>query len=257
MKCDLIISAIGCIDGSLIDEAENYRPKRGKKAWLWAAASVACLCVVVFIASRFSPVVNCNAELIGVVGAEAQSGFLDYRERAETGKVLITDELAGLMDEHRDTRCRKYEFSVRITDANGAGRDDISYSCLLPLGINGNERGEFISSGVISLSRKEILTIKATPQMALIVYPSRVGIGEEFLDTVERGSLDVWVELEFDNELLNESEYISEYAEDNGVDLNDIKEYGASGTFSARLDTELIKKLLQDERTRAVYFEDV
>lgn len=362
MKCELLINAVGCIDGALIDEAENYRPKRRIPAWIWAAASAACLCVVVLFAASFSNRTVCEAELMICIGADAH-GYIDYRERAETGKVLITDELASLMNKNEDTRCRKYEFSVRITDANGASRDEISLSCLIPLGINDQERTDFISSGVITLSRKEIFAIKSSPQMALIISPSIVGIGEEYLNTVGHESINVWVALEFDDEFLREYEYMEEYdrldgetrleliegqisrffetrysvqveldeefkefleeydrldtetrhdsfvreisrffyekyteqmvngdsvknyietfgdaaldgefkeflhkervfgffkkyAEDNGIDVDGIKEY-TSGTFNAELDVELIKRLLQDERTRSVYATDV
>lgn len=365
MRDDLLINAIGCIDGSLIDEAENYKPKRRVPVWIWAA-SAACLCVIAFIVSRvlppkFSSTVGINAELIVIVGARAGS-YIDYRTRAETGKVLITDELATVMDE-RDHR-HKYRFSVRITDANGACRDEISYSCLLPIEISDDERMEFIKSGVVVLSREEINSIKCPPQMALIIYPSRQSIGEEYLDTVGKIALDVWVELEFDQEFRNGYEYIREYdrldssarleiieeqvarffktrysvdvkldeefkkfiegydhvdigsrherfvteisrffykiyteemingelvkeyidsfgdfaldgefkeflheervlkyvqkyASDNGISADDIEEYGASGSFRARLGTELIKKLLQDKRTRGVYIEEI
>lgn len=364
MKNDLLINAIGCIAGSLIDEAEDYKPKRRIPVWIWAA-SAACLCVAVFIALRVLPsqlpITASSAELIVVVGARAES-YIDYQERAENGKVLITDELATLMDErgHR----HNYRFSVRITDANGARRDEISYSCLLPLGIRDEERMEFIKSGVVVLSREEINSIKCPPQMALIIYPSRLGIGEEYLDTVDKSALDVWVELEFDEEFRNGCEYtreydclgseerikligeqlsrffearysvnvelddefkkflgeydnidtetrhdrfvkeisrflykvytdemingelvkeyidsfgelaldgefrefvheervlkyVQKYAADNGISADDIEEYSASGSFRAELDTELIRKLLQDKRTRGIYIEEI
>ena len=365
MKNDLLINAIGCIDGSLIDEAEDYKPKRRVPVWIWAA-SAACLCVVAFIVSRVLPLklystIGINAELIVVVGARSGS-YIDYRERAEAGKVLITNELATLMDErgHR----HKYRFSVRIIDANGARRDEISYSCLLPLRINENKRMDFIKSGVVELSREEINSIKCPPQMALIIYPSRLSIGEEYLDTVGKSALDVWVELELDEDFRNGCEYIKEYdrldssarldvieeqvarffktrysvdvtlddefkefldeydridagshhdlfvreisrffykvytkemingdlvkeyidsfgdfaldgefkeflheervlkyvqkyAADHGISPDSIEEYSASGSFRARLGTELIKKLLQDKRTRGVYIEEI
>lgn len=375
MKCDLLINAIGCIDGSLIDEAESYHDNSHKHrlpVWAWISASAACLCAaVLLIAPRLHFILpssigmnNHQDGLFGVVGSYAES-YVDYRAQAQAGKVLITDELLRTMEDNKDTDSRKYEFSVRIIDANGARRDEISLSCLLPLGINDNERGEFISSGVISLSRKEIQSIKCPPQMALIVYPSRVCIGEGYLDTVGQNSLDVWIELDQNKELRGEYDYIREYddlgseernkligeqisryfetrysahveldedlrkflegydnintefrhdlfareisrffckkyaelmvngdlvkeyidssgdfaldgefaeflreervleylqkyADDHGIGDDAIKEYDAmSGTIRAELDTELIRKLLHDKRTRGIYLTEL
>lgn len=212
MKCEILVNAIGCIDGSFIDEAENYKPKRKVPAWIWVA-SAACLCCVVFFAVWFIdslPFGRAHTlELICVVGGKAENGYINYRERAENGKVLITDELISLMDENKgDKRYDKYVFEVRITDANSTA---VPFGCLSSINLNGDERIKFAQKGVVSLSRKEIYSVKASSDQALIISPVYFSIDEKYLNTVGRDSLDVWVSFEFDKEFLEEYEYIDEY----------------------------------------------
>lgn len=375
MKCGFLINAIGCIDGKLVDEAENYKPKRRMPAWIWAA-SAACLCVVVLFAALLVegipiPVGRVNEAALNVVlGGKAEHGYVDYRARAEKGKVLITDELKSLMEEHKEQKPRfgyisvySYAFMVRITDANGAA---VPPDCLPSTKKKSDEdRVEFVQKGIVTLSEKEIYSVKASPELALIISPAVISIDEEYLNTVNRDSLDVWVALKFDEEFLNEYEYLEEYdqldsearneliegqiarffekefgdhveldedfkkfleeydsfdieirhrnfikhfsrlmyqkctehgiegdsirgyretgghvdldmnfqsfiheervywyfekyAGDYGIDIDSIKEYREiSGTFNAELDTEIIAKILQDERTRVVYVSGV
>lgn len=208
MKCGFLVNAIGCIDGAFIDEAENYKPKRRMPVWIWAAASAACLCVVVLFGARLTER-PCEHVLRVVVGANAENGYVNYRERAEMGKVLITDELLSLMDKNKDTRCTKAEYSVRITDANGAA---VPFDCLPSTKkLSGDERVKFAQKGIVDLSRKEIYAVKASPDLALIISPVYLGIDEKYLNTVGRDSLDVWVSIEFDKEFLEEYEYMDEY----------------------------------------------
>lgn len=361
MKYELLVNAIGCIDGTLIDETENYRPKRKTPVWAWAA-SAACLCVVVMFSMFANRMSSSETALMICYTGKAEHGYVDYRARAETGKVLITDELKSLMDEHKEPlfgdHVYSYEFMVRIIDANGAA---VSLDRLSSIKLSGEEREEFIRSGRVTLSSKEIYSIKGSPDLALIIAPAAIAIDEEYLNTAGRDLLDVWVTLKFDEEFLNEYEYLEEYdrldgearykliegqitqffekefgdhveldedfkkfleeydsfdietrhrnfvehfsrlmyrkctehgvdgdgirayreygghvdldmefesfiheervyryfekyAEDYNIDIDNIKEYReVSGTFNAELDTELIARLLQDERTHAVY----
>lgn len=373
MKCDILINAIGCIDGKLVDEAENYKPKRKLPIWGWAA-SAACLCVVVLFAALLVegiPIGRMNEAALNIcIGGKAEHGYVDYRARAETGKVLITDELKSLMEEHKEQKPRfgyisvySYAFMVRITDANGAA---VPPDCLPSTKkLSGEDRVEFVQNGIVTLSEKEIYSVKASPELALIISPAVISIDEEYLNTVGRDSLDVWVAPKFDEEFLSEYEYLEEYdhldsearneliegqiarffekkfgdhveldedfkkfleeydsfdievrhrnfikhfsrlmyqkcaehgfdgdairgyretgghvdldtgfqsfiheervyqhfkkyAEDHGIDIDGIKEYRElTGVFNAELDTELIARLLRDERTRVVYVSGV
>lgn len=261
MKCDILINAIGCIDGKLVDEAENYKPKRRMPAWIWAA-SAACLCVVVLFAARFTAMPqNSCVEGITVIAGEALNGYVNYREFAETGKVLITDELQYELERFRSKDYKKYEFinfCVRIIDANGADNKAIASA----LGLD----EAFIDSGMACLTEEKLSAIKGVPGMALIITTEYIKVNDKYLNTVGRDTLDVEVIIELDYDWLHKqykgglaTEYwewrdnyvsglVNEYAEDYGIEFD--REVWAG--FCAKLDTELILRLLQDERTSGV-----
>lgn len=259
MKCGVLVKAIGCIDGALIDESESYNPKRKKPLWIWAA-SAACLCVVVFFAAKFTVrhenVLSNESVSALVYAGEAVNGYVDYRERAETGKVLITDELKDAMVKSKEIK--DYEsitFQVRIIDANGAGNDVIAAALWLD--------ETFISNGTVTLSEDEINAIKGVPGMALIITTEYIAVNDKYLNTVGRDTLDVEVIIKLDYEWLHKqykgglateywewrdnyvSELVSEYAKDYGINFD--REVWSG--FCAELDIELISRLLQDDRT--------
>lgn len=211
MKCDILINAIGCIDGSFIDEAENYKPKRKMPAWIWAA-SAACLCVIVFGAAwlinrnAIGNWGNCTLELRMAICGKSEQGYVNYRELAEPGKVLITDELISLMDT-KDKKCpNKYEYKVLIIDANGAA---VPIESLSDIELSGEERMEFALHSCVSLTKKEIYSIKGSNDLALIIAPAVLSVDEEYLDTVDRDPLNVWISFEVDR--FDEYEYMNEY----------------------------------------------
>ncbi len=262
MKCGVLVRAVGCIDGALIDEAENYRPKRKMPAWIWAA-SAACLCVVIFFAAKFTVrhenVLTGESVGVWVIAGEAVNGYVDYRELAETGKVLITDELKNEIARSKDYKdYDSINFSVRIIDANGAGNYAIAAALWLD--------ETFISNGTVTLSEDEINAIKGVPGMALIVTTEYIAVNDKYLNTVGRDTLDVEVIIKLDYEWLRKqykggdateywewrdnyvSELISEYAKDYGINFD--REVWAG--FCAELDIELISQLLQDERTAII-----
>lgn len=259
MKCGVIVRAVGCIDGALIDEAENYRPKRRMPTWIWAA-SAACLCVVVFFAARYAirreAVLTNDSVGVWVIAGEAVNGYVDYREQAQTGKVLITDELKDAMIRSKEIKdCESIMFQVRIIDANGAGNDVIASV----LGL----REEFIRDGTVTLSEDEINAIKGVPGMALIITTEYIAVNDKYLNTAGRDTLDVEVIIKLDYDWLHKQykggdateywewrdnyvlERVTEYAKDYGIDID--REVWAG--FWAELDIELISRLLQDERT--------
>lgn len=262
MKCDILVNAIGCIDSAFIDEAENYKPKRKMPVWIWAAASVACLCCVVFFAARFTarPQSVC-VEVITVIAGEAVNGYVDYREFAETGEVLITDELKYEIARSKSKDYKDYEsinFYVRIIDANGADNHAIAAALWLD--------ETFIRDGTVVLSEDEINAIKGIPGMALIITTEYIKVNDKFLNTVGCDTLDAEVIIKLDYDWLRKhykgglaTEYwewrdnyvsglVNEYAEDYGINYD--REIWAG--FCAELDTELISRLLQDERTSVV-----
>lgn len=277
MNRELLINAVGCIDSAIIDEAENYRPmrkNRKKSVWIWAAAAAACLCVTVMLVSRISFKHEMNAELIICFAGEAMHGYVDYREIAETGKVTITDELETLMNEHKGS---EYRFAVRVIDANGADRAKIYDACIAPLDLrdpNGDNRESFLNSGVISeLTRKQVYAIKSSPEFALIISPAALKINEEYPNTTDRGKLDVYVfpkneVLELRNRYEDDDawhnackeralELLDEFSEEYGIRREELKDHrDITGTFRAELDTELIARLLKDERVKFVYVID-
>jgi len=276
MMCGFLIEAIGNIDSGIVDEAENYRPVRKKRAWIWAAsAAAACLCLaVVMIFSRTSIVDNIDAQVNVYFAGTAANGYIDYREIAEKGKVTITDELKALMDEHSEPfdMFKEYPsnvFDVRITDAGGAEREKIYAACLRPLGLREEKYEQFINSGLVTLSKKQIYAVEGSPELALIIAPAALVINEEYTKTVGRDTLDVWVFLNdgldgirkgcTDDEQWKEIEesvleFFGKYTEDYGIKREDIIDYRErTGTFHAELDTELVARLLADERTNSIW----
>lgn len=262
MKCDILINAIGCIDGAFIDEAENYKPKRRMPAWIWAA-SAACLCVAVLFTAWFTSgkgiIQNNTLDGVWVIAGEAVNGYVDYRGLAQTGGVLITDELKSALIRSEDYH-KKYDyvhFNVRIIDANGA--DNNAVASALGLG--------FTQNGTFTLTEDEIYAIKGVPGMALIVTTEKIKITREYLNTVGRDSLDVEVTIKLDYDWLKKhykggdaAEYwewrdnyvsglVNEYADDYGIEFD--REIWSG--FCAKLDTELISRLLQDGRTGGVF----
>ena len=264
MKCGVLVKAIGGIDGALIDEAERYRPKRKKPLWIWVT-STACLCVVALFVTHFiirhEAVLTNESVVVWVIAGEAVNGYIDYRELAETGKVLITDELQHELERTKSKDYKDYEsikFNVRIIDANGADNHAIAAALWL------NET--FIDSGVACLSEDEINAIKGVPGMALIISTEYIAVNDRYLNTAGRDTLDVEVIIKLDYDWLHKqykgglaTEYwewrdnyvsglVSEYAKDYGIHFD--REVWAG--FWAELDIELISRLLRDERTAVI-----
>lgn len=272
MSCDYLVEAIGCIDSSIVDEAENYKPARKKHAWIWAAASAACLLIVGTVIFRQSVghyvIDNC---LKGILAAAPVHGYVDYTETAERGKVTITDELKAQLDEcedppavffHDSDMCG-YIFSVHITDADGGNRYHILKTCLEPLKIGEWNEEEFLRTGHLDLTKKQIYSIKCPPECTIIIAPSMIVLNEEYLNTVTRDKLDVRVYAysgedaleDWDEEKERILKIFNEYTEENNVDRESITEYSEStGVFRAELDKETIARLLADERTDMVCF---
>lgn len=268
MKCGVIVRAVGCIDGALIDEAENYRPKRRMPAWIWAVP-VACLCLVVALSVRHPDTAQLASSQVAVCFAGTpEHGYVNYRELAENGKVLITDELKDAFIESKDIKdCERVEFMVRIIDANGAGSDVISSV----LGLSGDKREEFIRNGVVvNLSEKEIREIKGSPELALIIAPVALRINEEYLRTIDRDRLTV--DITVNNELrerkdqysdvdewqkaCNERtlEILSELSEEYGISIEDGEEIQNSfADYAWELDIETVARLFADERVLYIY----
>ena len=272
MRCDYLVEAIGCIDSSIVDEAEDYKPARKNHAWIWAAASAACLLIVGTVMFRQSVGHYVSDSCLkGILAAAPVHGYVDYAETAELGKVTITDELKAELDKCEepptvffyDSDMCGWIFPVHITDADGAGRYHILKTCLAPLNIGEANEEEFLRTGDIMLTRKQINSIKCSPYCKVVIAPSMIVLNEEYLETVTRDTLDVrdyaysreqaledWVE-----EKERILKFFNEYTEENKVDRESITEYSeSSGVFRAELDKETITRLLADERTTMVCF---
>ncbi len=281
MRADYLIKAIGCINGALVDEAEDYRPKRKNRTWIWAAASAACLLIIVGAvclrsSGRFLIAEDGHADKHIVVhtGGKAER-YTDYTAVAEKGTVTITDELKTLLDQHKepeeiapDGRMAEVFFNVHVYDAGGAGADNVYRTCLEPLGIRYEEHEGFSESGIISLTREQILAVKCPPQYALVIEPLVVEINEKYLDTVGTDTLKVRVILNVDFEELLEGvevgdrsevieEHVSmlsgEYTRDygiNGISAEYSGLYNAS--FIGEFNVELIAQMIADPRTERV-----
>ena len=272
MRCDYLVEAIGCIDSSIVDEAENYKPARKNHAWIWAAASAACLLIVGTVIFRQSVghYVS-DACLKGILAATPVHGYVDYAERAELGKVTITDELKAELDKCEEPPTAFFYdhdmcgwiFPVHITDSDGAGRYHILKTCLEPLNIGEANEEEFLRTGDITLTRKQINSIKCLPYCKVVIAPSMIALNEEYLSTVTRDTLYVRVYAysgeqaleDWDKEKERLLKFFNEYTEENKVDRERITEYSEStGVFRAELDKETIARLLADERTEMVCF---
>lgn len=276
MRCDFLVEAVGNIDPAIIDEAENYIPKRKSHAWIWAAASAACLCfAVMIIFSRSVDRINTYNCLKGQLAAVPVHGYVDYRETAEKGKVTITDELKAQLDECNeppvlfgtDDMCG-WIFSVHITDADGAGRFHLYKNCLEPLNLGEGNVEDFLRDGTLMLTKKQIYSLKCPPTCTVIIAPSMIFLDKEYLDTVTLDKIDVRVyqgswnyalgddlneQDGLDREIRRIKEFFDKYANDNKIPRESITEYSEStGVFRARLDKETISRLLADERTEMV-----
>ena len=272
MRCDYLVEAIGCIDSSIVDEAEDYKPARKNRAWIWAAASAACVMIVgaVILRQSVGHYVNDNC-LKGILAATPVHGYVDYAETAELGKVTITDELQAELDKCEEpppvlfgnSDMCGWIFPVHITDSDGAGRYHILKTCLEPLNIGEANEEEFLLTGNITLTRKQINSIKCPPDCTIIIAPSMIVLNEEYLRTVTRDTLDVRVYAYSGEQALDDwneekeriLKFFNEYTEENKVDRECITKYSEStGVFRAELDKETIARLLADERTEMVCF---
>lgn len=280
MRCDYLIRAMGCIDGALVDEAEDYKPARKNHAWIWAAASAACLLIIVGAVSLRSAghflIKNLDSAAYVAVrfGGKAER-YTDYAAIAEKGTVTITDELKALLDENKEPTVKMENghkatvlFNVHIYDAGGASAEYVFITCLAPLDIRYEEPEGFFESGIISLTREQILNVHCPSELSLVIEPSLVEINEEYLDTVDTETLKARVILDVDFEELLEGidnvdrpvvieEHISalsdEYTRDyglNGISAEYSGPYEAS--FIDEFDIELIKQMMNDPRTKSV-----
>lgn len=271
MRCDYLVEAIGCIDSSIVDEAEDYKPARKNHAWIWAAASAACLLIVGTVIFRQSVghYVN-DACLKSTLAAVPVHEYVDYFETAERGKVTITDELKALLDKYEEpfvpfghSDMCGYIFNVHITDADGGSRYHLLKTCLEPLKIGEGNEEDFLRDGTLMLTKKQIYSLKCSPYCKVIIAPSMISLNEEYLSTVTRDTLDVRVYAysgeqameDWDEEKERILKFFNEYTEENKVDRESIMEYSEStGVFRAELDKETIARLLADERTTMVCF---
>lgn len=277
MKCDYLIRAIGCIDGALIDEAEDYKPTRKNHAWIWAAVSAACLCFAIPIVFSLcdngiiSTGENC---LIYPLAAVPVHGYVDYRETAEKGKVMITDELKAQLDECNEqpvlfgNREYGYIFPVHITEAEDVSRYHLYSVCLEPLKLGESEIEDFLRDGTLMLTKEQIYSLKCPPECTVIIAPSMIDLNADFLETVTLDTLNVRVYTHsrdqapdgdpsdqdaWNREIKRIKDFFDKYAEDNEIPRESIKEYYEStGNFTAELDKETIARLLADERTEKV-----
>lgn len=284
MRTELLVNAVGFIDSSIVDESETHRPAR-KKHIIIGVAAAACLClavVFVFGLNRRDAIwveAALNIHFVGI----PEHGYIDYRERAEPGKVLITDELQAMMEEYKNERPLfgawqdSNEFLVRIVDVNGASASEIYSAFLQPLGLHDHDTESFFTGQLVTLTSEEIKSIKGSPEFALIISPPALVIDQEYLNTVGRDTLDVYVLIDtgkgtpvwyedekgvhtFDEETWETVEgprrtkIFNEYISDYGIDRDKIKDFRDSTvTFRAELSTELISRLLADERTKFIY----
>ena len=277
MRCDYLIRAMGCIDGALVDEAEDYKPARKNHAWIWAAASAACVLMIAAVILQLSGIGIDHIDTDDVYfkvcfAGYAEHGYVDYRAAAEQGKVTITDELKVQLDENKEPTVKAEDgkeatvlFSVHIYDAGGASAEYVFITCLAPLEIRYEEHEGFFESGIISLTREQILNVKCPSELSLVIAPEKLVINEEYLETAGRETLDVqvysiaWSKIpheELDETIGNVAEFLAEYANDYGIDRESMIEYSeSSGMFRAELNTKTIAQLLADERTEMICVE--
>ncbi len=265
MNKDFLVEAIGNIDFDIIDEAENYRPKRRSRAWLWASASAACLLITGMLVFPHLIDVSNKADSEGRVhfASDTNGENSDYGDPAANGSVRITPGLMRFMEAHADYP--DDEFPVHIYDANGAHSEVVWDTCLEPLGLRSDQKESFPEMGTAVLTRAQINAIKGSPQLAVVIDgPSDIEVTEEYLKTVN-GPLNVWVftNLGLDEALVGHEgedrirfckkyvdEHFSEYEKDHGLDREEFEYFGIyTGTFRAQLDREKVKELLDDERT--------
>lgn len=277
MKCDQLIRAIGCIDGTLIDEAEDYKPTRKNHAWIWAAASAACLCFAILIVFSISDPItvsfgeNC---LIYPLAAVPVHGYVDYRETAEKGKITITDELQAQLDKCNErfvlfgSKEYGYIFPVHITEAEDVSRYHLYSVCLETLKLGESEIEDFLRDGTLMLTKEQICSLKCPPECTVIIAPSMIELNAKYLETITLDTLDVRVythsrdraadgdlndQDEWNREIKRIKEFFDKYAEDNEIPRESITEYfEGTGGFRAELDKETIARLLADERTEMV-----
>lgn len=278
MKCDQLIRAIGCIDGALIDEAEDYKPARKNHAWIWAAASAACLLLIVGVVSLRSawhvlilPIEENALYAVNYTAGKAER-YTDYSAIAEKGTVTITDALAALLDEHKEPTVKTPDghkanvfFGVRVYDAGGADAEEVFKTCLAPLEIR-NE--EFSENGIYSLTREQIYAVKGSPRLRLVIEPRLIEINANYLESIDTDTLKVRVILNADIEKLVEGVEVGDrhaVIEEYAAALSDeyTRDLGISGisaeysgvyniSFIGEFDVELIAQMMSDPRTESV-----
>lgn len=265
MKKDFLIEAIGNIDHEIVDEAENYRPKRKSRVWLWTSASAACLLIAGVLVFPHLIEVSNNAGSEGRVHFVSRTNgeYSAYRDPAANGSVHITPDLTRYMEAYANYP--DAEFLVHIYDANGAHSEIVWDTCLEALGLRSSQKESFLANGVVALTEAQISAIKSSPQLAVVIDgPGDIEVTEEYLKTVN-GPLNVWV---FTNSGIDEAlvghegeerirfckkyidEFFSEYENDHGLNREEFEYFGIyTGTFRAQLDKEKVEELLADNRT--------
>ncbi len=266
MNKDFLTEAIGNIDVDIIDEAENYRPIRRSRAWIWASA--ACLLITgMLVFPRFIDGNSIADNSGSVQGAgEASGENSGYGDPAVNSSVRITPDLTRLMEAYADYP--GYTFPVHIYDANGAHSDVVWDTCLEPLGMRSEQRESFLANGTAMLTGAQINAIKGSPQLAVVIDgPKDIEVTEEYLKTVN-GPLKVWVftNLGLDEALVGHEgeerisfaeeyidEHFSEYEKDHGLNREEFEYFGIfTGTFTAELDKEKVAELLADKRSASI-----
>lgn len=278
MKCDYLIRAIGCIDDALLDEAEDCKPARKNHAWIWAAVSAACLLLIVGVVSLRSaghvlilPIEDTALYAVSFTGGKAER-YTDYSAIAEKGKVTITDELAALLEEHKEPTVKTPDghkanvfFGVHVYDASGADAEEVFKTCLAPLEIRDEE---FSENGIYSLTREQIYAVKGSPWLRLVIEPRLIEINENYLEGIDTDTLKARVILNADIEKLVEGadvgdraavieEYASalsdEYTRDFGISGISAEYSGAYNiSFIGEFDLDLIAQMMSDPRTESV-----
>ncbi len=269
MNKDFLIEGIGNIDFDIIDEAENYRPIRRSRAWIWASASAACLLIAgVLVFPHLIDSNNSIADNSGSVqgAGEASGENSDYNKIDEKVSVSITDDLQYILKDYKPVP--EHKFYVRVYDANGAHSEVVWDTCLEPLGLTSDDKENFLKIGVASLTREQINTVKSSAQLNVVMdYGGEVEVTEEYLKTVN-GPLKVWVftNLGLDEALVGHEgeerisfaeeyidEHFSEYEKDHGLNREEFEYFGIfTGTFTAELDKEKVAELLADKRSASI-----
>lgn len=202
----------------------------------------------------------------------------DYAEQSVKGSIILADELKIMMERSGNAAD---VFAVWITDTTEASREEIYNSFVKPLGID----EEYMETGVIFVTAEQINAMVCPPELALVlrlgtIPYEEVWIDEAYLETAGNEKIRVTIFINCDDKcvlakfkeqlealegnkeeqqklqrsIIDEkaAQMINAVLNDYGISREESVIVIALPSFTAELESELIARLLKDERVGGI-----